>query len=178
MATLQLELRSVLVVPVAGVPAAVDEWRERTCNAKPSGGIPAHITVLFPFVPAAELDAARIAEVEALFGDVRGFDFQLRELRAFPRILYLAPEPDAPFALLTRTMIERYPEYPPYGGAHGEVVPHLTVAEGDQRTLEIARTAIAPSLPVSARCEELLLLAEAARGRWTERARIALASAQ
>ena len=63
-------------------------------------GVPAHITVLYPFIPP---DAARRRRCERAIADVlRGFaafDFALRDVRRFPDgVLYLAPEPVEPFA--------------------------------------------------------------------------------
>lgn len=54
-------LRSALVVPVSEASEAVDAWLERTATAKPSAGIPAHITIVFPFVPARSIDKAVIS---------------------------------------------------------------------------------------------------------------------
>jgi len=31
-----------LIVPVPAAAAVVDEWRERTCGARPSAGVPPH----------------------------------------------------------------------------------------------------------------------------------------
>ena len=45
-------LRSMVIIPVPEAADAVDRWREETCNDKPSIGVPAHITLIFPFVPA------------------------------------------------------------------------------------------------------------------------------
>ena len=53
--------RSALIVAVAEAEPLVGEWRLRYDNALL--GIPAHVTLLFPFVPAENVD-------EALFGEI------------------------------------------------------------------------------------------------------------
>ena len=48
-------LRSALSIAVPEAAVAVEEWLERTAYSKPSSGVPAHITISFPFVPAAAI---------------------------------------------------------------------------------------------------------------------------
>lgn len=50
--------------------------------------------------------------------------------------MWLAPEPAEPFRALTELVWHRFPECPPYGGVHPDVVPHLTV--GSTRLGELA----------------------------------------
>ncbi len=45
-------------------------------------------------------------------------------------VVWLAPEPDAPFRALTAAVWNRFPEVLPYGGAHSDNVPHLTLGSG------------------------------------------------
>jgi 2'-5' RNA ligase len=98
-------------VPVASIPAVVDEWRERTCTAKPSAGIPAHITVAVPFVPPAEIDETLIDELGELASGVASFRFVLRTFGRFERVLWLAPEPTAPFFALHERIHGRFPGF-------------------------------------------------------------------
>ena len=57
--------RSALIVAVPEVEPLVGDWRSRYDNA--TLGVPAHVTLLFPFVPAAQLDDVLLGELEALF---------------------------------------------------------------------------------------------------------------
>ncbi|NIQ97618.1 MAG: 2'-5' RNA ligase family protein, partial [Desulfuromonadales bacterium] len=51
-------------------------------------------------------------------------------------VLYLGPEPDWPFRDLTVAIWKRFPDHPPYGGRHRDIVPHLSVATlADEREL-------------------------------------------
>jgi hypothetical protein len=171
--------RTALVVEVPEAAAAVDAWLERTANAKPSNGVPAHVTVLYPFVPAAEVDEALLADLRALFAGLPSFAFELRECRHFPAVLYLAPEPPEPFVALTEVVVAAYPGYPPYEGVFAEVVPHLTAAEGDHAALARAEGEIRPLLPIHAEAREVVLLEEVDHelGRWRTHSRLPLGPA-
>jgi 2'-5' RNA ligase len=162
-------VRTALVVPVPEAAPLVDPWRERTMT---SPGLPPHVTLTFPFVPAAELDAALLEELRALFAGFRPFDFSLRRFERFYEWLVLDPEPAEPFVELTRAVLERWPEFPRYGGAYGdEIVPHLSVAQAEH---EAAERAVAPGLPLAARATEAILLEEVEAARWRTAAQFRL----
>ncbi len=154
------ELRSALIVAVPEAAATVDGWRERTCQAKPSSGVPAHITILWPFVPAPRIDDMLILELGRLFGVLDGFVFELRAAARFPGTFYLAPEPAEPFARLTDSVFASYPRYPPYEGAFASIVPHLTTAQGDDDVLAAAEADVLPRLPIAAHAREVVLIEE------------------
>ena len=124
-------LRSTVIVPVLEASAAVDRWREQTCNDKPSIGVPAHITLIFPFVPATRLDQQTVGSLEEIIRETAPFEFELRDAARFPTTLFLVPDPSAAFARLTEAIVRQFPDYPPYGGAFDTIVPHLTVAQGN-----------------------------------------------
>ncbi len=167
-------MRSAVIVAVEEAAAAVDEWRERTCTDKPSTGVPAHITLVFPFVPAAEIDDGVIASLGAVFDAAERFRFELREPRRFPSILYVAPDPALPFVRLTEALVVRFPEHLPYAGAVDAIVPHLTVAQGSGAVLDEAEAGVRPHLPIRAEAREALLLEEVepSRRRWRIRAHL------
>jgi 2'-5' RNA ligase len=170
------ERRSALIVAVPEATPTVEPWLERTVRAKPSTGVPAHITLLFPFVPAARIDSALLEELRDLFAPFAALRFALRRAERFPGVLYLAPEPAEPFVRLTEAVVTRYPEHPPYESAFETIVPHLTVAEGGEQVLAAAEAAVRRALPLEASAGEVLLLEEVVAdwGRWEPRARLAL----
>jgi 2'-5' RNA ligase len=168
-------LRTALILPVPDATPTVDAWRERTCTDRPSAGVPAHVTVLFPFVPAADIDDRLVDDLCALFAQHRSFSFELREPRRFPGgVLYLAPEPAEPLLALIDAAAQRYPDFPPYGGEVplASIVPHLTVAHGAATLLDEAEAEVRPSLPIPAFAHEVVLLEELEQdwGRWEPRA--------
>jgi len=154
-----------LVVPFPEIADVVDPWRQRSLGSGPSNGVPAHVTLLAP-CPG---DADGIGEVLA---DAAAFEVEFRELRRFTEMptLYLAPEPAEPFVRLTEALVERFPDWPPYGGIHGSsVIPHLTVTQGPAE--DEAEAAVAGALPLRARAREAVLLAEVEPGRFEPAAR-------
>jgi len=171
--------RSALVVEVPEAAVAVDAWLERTAYAKPSNGVPAHITVLYPFVPAADVDDELVGGLGELFARMPSFGFALRECRRFPAVLYLAPDPPDPFLALTAAVVAAYPGFPPYEGVFDEVVPHLTAAEGEPAVLGRAEREIRPWLPIGAEAREIVLLEELdpELARWRTHSRLPLGTA-
>lgn len=159
-------MQSVLLVPFPEVAAVVEPWTERTCpSSKPSQGIRAHVTLLFPL--PRDVDGVR-----HVLRDARAFDIEFRELRHFPATLWLAPEPAEPFVRLTEALVARFPDWPPYGGGFDAIVPHLTVAQGEAATLDLAERDVAPSLPLRGRAREAVLLTEVESGRWVRQATV------
>jgi 2'-5' RNA ligase len=161
--------RTALVVVVPEAEPLVYDWRYRHDSG--ALGVPAHITLLFPFVPTEHLDERLLRELRALFAKEKAFAFSLPRVGRFPRHAWLAPEPSAPFVALTRRIVERYPEYQPYDGAFtvDELVPHLTVVEGDKALQDEVEIALRPHLPISAAAREVALLVEDHAARWRVR---------
>jgi len=96
----------------------------------------------------------------------------LAAVRRFPRVLYLAPEPAAPFVAMTEACARRWPEHPPYAGAFADVIPHLTLAEGPEPPGLAERAA--SMLPLRARAETAWLMTPRPGGGWKRRALIPL----
>ncbi len=149
---------SALVVPVPEADPLVDPWRRRhdpSCGA----GVPAHITILYPFLGPGLLTGDVVDELRALFTGVRPFRFELTSTGRFPGVAYLAPEPAEPFARFTAAVETLWPETRTYAGAHGSVVPHLTVAQGaDPGVIDSLRSELEPLLPLEAECTEVWLM--------------------
>jgi 2'-5' RNA ligase len=152
-------------VPFRDLPRVVDKWRERTCEAKPSHGVPPHVTLLIPAPP----DVAGAAEALASFDP---FDVTFARLDRFPGTLWLAPEPSDSFVAMTEALGERFPGHAPYEGLFEEIRPHLTVAQGDD--LDAAETALRPLLPFGSRAASVVLFKRVAPDRWRENAEFAL----
>jgi 2'-5' RNA ligase len=158
------DLETGVVVPVPEAAPLVASHRLRL-DPSAAQGMPEHITLLYPFVPA---DDAVIQALRGVFRDVRAFDFVLTGPAWFSQaILYLAPEPPAPFRALTRALVERF-GVPPYRGAFEEIVPHLTVAMEEGEAGLAAE--LAHGLPIAARATEALLLVRSGGG-WVTAAR-------
>jgi 2'-5' RNA ligase len=164
------------VVTVPEAEPVVGKWRQRHTYDAPLG-MPAHLTVLFPFVPAERVAAAE-EPLARLVAGVAAFRVEFRRTARFPDVLYLAPEPSEPFLALTGAISAEWPEHPPYEGVHETVIPHLTVAESeDEALLDSIAAEVKPQLPVAARVREVAVFVEAADGLWHEHGRLPLAEA-
>jgi len=164
-------MRSALILPVLDAASTLDRWRERTSGAKPSAGIPPHVTLAFPFVPPPVEDRV-IAQLERLLPDGSPFRLELRAFGRFPGVLYLVPEPAAMLVSLYDRVHERFPGFPLYGNPALSFVPHVTVAEGADVVLDAAEAEISPELPLVADVCEAWFIEEAEPDgkRWRTRA--------
>jgi 2'-5' RNA ligase len=168
---------SAIIVPVE-VPMGVRRLRDRL-DPSAAQGVPAHVTLLYPFMPLAALTEEVREEVGRIVAAQPAFSFALTRVERWPDVVWLAPEPDAPFRALTERLATAFPDYPPYGGAYPAVVPHLTVAQ-DPRPgyLEAAEHALPALLPIRDVCREAWLIAHAPQEPWHTVWRLALGSAR
>ena len=133
-------------------------------------GIPAHVTILYPFKPPHRLTDDVIAGLRELFAQSAGFQVSFGAVGRFPGVLYLAPEPAERFRQLTRQVMRHFPETPPYGGAHQEIIPHMTIAQhDDSRELDAIASAFDRAtkgrLPLCASVQTVVLM-ENSSGVW------------
>jgi 2'-5' RNA ligase len=161
----------VAIVPEAE-PVVGALRRRHTYDARL--GMPAHVTLLFPFVPAERADEAE-ERLGALLREHPAFEATFPRTARFPEVLYLEPEPGERFSALTGAIAAAWPEHPPYEGEHETVIPHLTVAESEDEALLGALAAeVEPQLPVRTQVDAARLFVEDADGRWHEHSRLPL----
>nr|WP_255429576.1 2'-5' RNA ligase family protein [Ramlibacter albus] len=160
--------QSGLVVVIPEADARFGELR-RKFDPQARLGVPAHVTILFPFMPPELVDSDVQRRLKLLFRRFSPFRCVLAEVQRFAETAYLAPVLAAPFVELTKAVAHAFPDYPPYGGAHPSIVPHLTIAQGDVRAADDAELELRADLerhgPVSAHCGTVTLL-ENSSGRW------------
>jgi 2'-5' RNA ligase len=90
---------------------------------------PAHITILYPFVPVEKL-AAACGLLRALCADYAPFDITLDGYGTFPQIAFMKIVNPEPIKALFRRVRALFPEYLPYEGQYGDDLhPHVTVAQ-------------------------------------------------
>ncbi|MDT0319538.1 2'-5' RNA ligase family protein [Streptomyces millisiae] len=168
---------TALLVVVEAAEPVVGGWRRRF-DRSAAAGVPAHVTVLVPFLDVARIDDGVLGELRQLFAAHRPFDVRFEGFGRFPDVLYLAPEPAGPVRALTEAVVARWPEVPPYGGAFAEVVPHLTVAHGQvEDVYREAEAALAGRLPLGASVHAVELWGSDG-DRWRRRARFPLLAAR
>jgi 2'-5' RNA ligase len=161
---------SAFIVQVPEVEPLIGNLRAQF-DSSAKLGVPAHITVLYPFMPPESITEAVVHEAGAAISQIQPFAFRLATVGRFPGVLYLAPEPSAPFVELTGSLARQFPEYPPYQGKFQLVIPHLTVADGGDPQVTVAEAQLVALVeeqgPVLAKCDTLTLL-ENSSGRWRE----------
>jgi 2'-5' RNA ligase len=152
--------QTALIVAIPEAEAVVGRFRA-SLDRSASWGVPAHVTVLYPFLPPDRIDEAVLATVREVVAAVERFDVWLSRVAWFgDTVAWVAPQPDQPFRDLTTMVWRRFPQTPPYGGAHAEVVPHLTIGHDAVRpVLQEAATAVAAQLPIRAAVTTVRLIA-------------------
>ncbi len=155
------------------LPAGLERLRRRHDPAA-AAGVPPHITLLFPFLPVSQLGPGVRRDLATIARGVAPFDVSFSGVGRFPDAVYLVPEPAGPFADLTTAIWARFGAYPPYGGAHAEVLPHLTLADSSTAPLDGIASQAARWLPFDRHVGALELLAQEGQTRWRSRWRIPL----
>ena len=78
--------------------------------------VPAHVTILYPFMAPALVDDEVIAASRASRVPFRVSTTASRGRERFPVALYLAPDPGEPFSALIAGIFRAFPDYPPFEG--------------------------------------------------------------
>lgn len=143
--------QSAVIVPVPEVEPVVGGFRSEL-DRTASWGVPAHVTVVYPFRSPGLLDLDDLDKLRAVVSSVRRFEVVFTRVRWFGEdVVWLAPEPDAGFRELIDAVVAAFPDHPPYGGAFGASIPHLTLGAHTARDeLRRAACAVAARLPVRA----------------------------
>lgn len=153
---------------IAAIPAAEPvvgphrAWLDQAAG----WGVPAHVTVLYPFLSPDAIDERTLDALAAAAASVPAFDCRFECTGWFGAdVLWLQPDPAEPFRRLTAAVWAAFPSCPPYAGAHDGSAPHLTVAEqaiaernGAPGALVVIESQVIEGLPVLQRVDELLLI--------------------
>jgi len=143
----------------------------------PATTMPPHLSIFGPFMAMETIDDHVFQTLKETIGSFSQFRFRLRATGRFPdiHVLYLEPEPTAPFLALNRAIRARFPELVP---DFPEPIMHLTLArvndgELDQVEAEFYRE-YGTRLPIEALAIEIGLY-EKRDKVWHQRALLALA---
>lgn len=169
---------SGVVLEVPEVEPLVARWRQRHDPAADTG-IPAHITLLYPFIPPGDITPESLDALRAIARGADPFRFALVAVDEFPGLLWLRPEPASAFIALMHQLWAAYPGFPPYGGRYPDPTPHLTVAvvEPGEEQGALRRELegeLGGQLPVQCAVSAMTILVSDAGGRWSARHRFAL----
>ena len=127
---MEVATQSAVIVTVPSAEDAVAAHRARYDPAA-GWGVPAHVTILYPFVPPSEIRAPVIERLRAATGSTPRFEAGCHTTGWFGTdVLWLDPQPADAFRALTTAVVRAFPGYLPYAGEYDDVVPHVTVAQG------------------------------------------------
>lgn len=172
-----MPIESALVILIPEAEDSVESFRIKY-DPQAALGVPAHVTILYPFKSPRELTAEVIRTLEELFSKFPGFDVSFSESGRFPGVLYLSPAPDEMLRRLTKIVAKHFPETQPYRGQFTDVIPHLTIAQvGDPQQLDkiaadFERT-VRGHLQIQSSVKEVALM-DNESGRWKVRMRFPL----
>jgi hypothetical protein len=150
--------QSAILIPVHDADAVVAPFRLEH-DPVATAGVPAHITLIVPWLPPVEIGPAELDELAECLAPVDAFDFLLSRVRWFGRrVLWLAPEPARPFLDLVHLLSDRFGT-PPYEDEFDEVVPHLTVGHAsDGAELGGVADQLAAKLPIKCRADQVWVM--------------------
>jgi 2'-5' RNA ligase len=118
------------VIIRAHLPDGLERLRRRGVGDA-LAGLPAHLTMLYPFVEPGRLRADVRRRLASVAARTPPFEYQLTGAATWPDTIYVAVEPIAPFVSLQGRLAEAFPRFPIYGTDPGfAFVPHVTIAEG------------------------------------------------
>jgi hypothetical protein len=95
---------SALIVRVPEAEACVGSLRQRF-DPSARDGVPAHISVLVPFMSPELIDSAVLRSLERALSATPPFAFSLSRVGRFVATAYLAPDPGEPFVRLTENVV-------------------------------------------------------------------------
>jgi 2'-5' RNA ligase len=155
------------VIVRARLPAGLERLR-RASVQDAADGVPAHLTLLYPFVEPDQLGPALRQTLAGVASRHRRFDFRLRGMARWPDTVYVAVSPAQAFVRLQRDLQAAFPGYPIYGrDATFRFVPHVTIAEGwPASSLALRANPAWRALPQPAHAAAIEVIATGADGRW------------
>lgn len=161
---------TALIVAVR-LPAPLEAMRQR-CIDDARFGVPAHVTLLYPFAEPAAVDAGVIREIASVVGRHPPLSLRLVGGRLWPDTVYVAVEPQPALLAIQGDLAALFPSLPLYGGSH-TFEPHVSVAEG--RCVEPAALddPAWDALPITAPASYVDLIVRDG-DRWARRRRFAL----
>jgi 2'-5' RNA ligase len=163
------------LVLVVALPPPLEALRQRSI-ADAASGVPAHVTLLYPFAEEAQLDAGVLGLVAAIAARHPVQRLTLGEGRRFPDTLYASVEPDVALRALHDELAAAFPTLPLYGGAFG-FTPHVSIVEGpaaaERRPFDDPAWA---TLPVEQPVDAIDLITDR-DGAWATRRRFPLGGA-
>lgn len=129
-------------------------------------GLPAHVTLLSPFVREDALLPPLREEIAALLSSHHAFDYHLIGPKTSSDTIYAGVDSERPFLDLYRDLSAAFPDYPIYEDKAAEVIPHVTIAGASAPDKRIVEDRAWHALPTRRRAHAVELIAPGLDGRW------------
>ncbi len=164
-ASLRPSEATALILRVA-LPPRLEALRMRSVPDA-ADGLPAHLTVAYPFAEAGSIDDGVVALVRDVVARHAPWTMRLVERRRWPDTVYASIDPDGPAIALQADLATAFPSLPIYGGTIDVFVPHVTVAEGEAADdPDIDADPAWNDLPISIAVSEVELIVRGEDGGW------------
>ena len=168
--------RSGVIVRIR-LPPELEELRQHHDPMAPFG-VPAHVTLLYPFLPSAELTPAVRRRIARLTRDVRPFDVRFERTGRFPGAVWLAPGPAEPIRGPDRAPRRRVPGVTrPTRARTTRSSPTSRLGSAPRASSAGSHGRPAPCPPFRERVRAIEVIAESGTDRWHRRWRIPLGPA-
>ncbi|MCW2959824.1 MAG: hypothetical protein JWM90_211 [Thermoleophilia bacterium] len=145
---------TAILVPFPQLDAVIERW----LGAADEPGLPAHVTVLYPFRPFGEIIEHDLDRIRRITADEPLEPVTFARCGRFPEVVYLDPQPGERFRRLTTTLADAFPDCPPYGGVFDDIVPHLTVSGGTASRLDEIEGELDQYLPITVEPDSVWLM--------------------
>ncbi len=140
-----MELTTVLMIVAPHEVQAVAVPLMRRYAPDTASRVPAHLTLLYPFVAYERLDEACM-QLHSICAKISSFEVTMAGYGEFPGVIYMTPHNPQPIKNVFRRIYQEFPECPPYRGAFGDdLTPHMTIGEFESREEQRAARAAMPS---------------------------------
>jgi len=157
-------LETVITLVLESCDPSLSEAHRELYPERVAEHIPFSLTLLYPWLPAADLSPGEIEQLRSFFARRPPLAFDLAEVAEFPGLVaYAVPRPDDDLRATMRALWALYPQCPPYGRPGSDPPPHATLGryEGPTPiTYEQARQRVEPLLPVRCVMMEATLMEE------------------
>jgi len=150
---------TTLIALTPEVESAVGSWRSRF-DPWTRRGVPAHITLLSPFLPLSQLGDRVREQLAFLLSKHRQTEIELARVEQLPGAVSLLPGSAGVLLQITRELLNEWPELEARSRTVNGRPHHITIACTEDPVLfnEI-RVDVGRSLPIKTRLCDVLLLA-------------------
>lgn len=153
---------SAVILSFPDIDAVIGDIRDHL-DPSASWGIPAHVSLIYPFARAHRITPELLETVRAVAAGTQPFEVRFDRTGWFgDETVWLGPAPQPALDDVVARCLAAFPQYPPYGGEFDEFVAHLILVTGHPaQEAKDAERAVLPELPISTTAGGLTVVAGA-----------------